>query len=114
MPAQRDKIVAALSGKPAARVLVAFVQGDDDGRQFAGEIVEILRAAGWNVDGPGAVDWSPNNPIGYGVVVRDANIPPPGAIQLWGAFKDAGITLGAIAKPEAPADQIWIIIGIRA
>lgn len=102
-PAQREKIVGALSGKPSARVVVAFVQGDADGQRFAGGIADALRASGWEVDGPGPVDWGANNPVGHGVVVKDGNAPPPGAILLWGAFTAAGIQMGALAKPEMPA-----------
>jgi len=113
-PAQYDQLVAALSGKRGARVLVAFVQGDGEGQQFAQDIASVLRASGWDVEGPSATTWTSNNPVGHGIVVHDGNHPPAGAILLWGAFKTAGILMGALAKPETPADQIWIIVGNRA
>ena len=111
---QQEKLVAALSGKKGVKVIVAFGEGDGEGQQFALEITNVLKTSGWDVEGPAGGTWAPNNPIGQGIVVKDGNSPPSGAIPLWGAFTDAGIQMGAMAKPETPDDQIWIIVGTRA
>src|SRR5262249_23583466 len=95
---QHARLVARLSGHKGARVVVAFVQGDAEGEGFAQQVVDVLKASGWDVEGPGGGNWTPNNPVGHGFVVKDGNAPPDGAILLWGAFKDAGITMGAVAK----------------
>jgi hypothetical protein len=112
-PAQRDALIAALSGKQGAKVVVAFVQDDREGQAYALEITDLLKASGWDVTGPGGGTWAPQQPVGQGVVVQDGNSPPPGAIALVRAFGDAGIRMGAVVKPETPADQIWIIVGQR-
>jgi len=111
---QRTRLVEALKRGPKATVNVSCVVGDTEGKDFAREILRVLRACGWPAGGVTQVVDTGDNPVGVGIWVRDADALPPHAATLRAAFRSVGILL--TEKEDAAAVRqgtLLIFVGTK-
>jgi hypothetical protein len=107
---QRVRLVALLSQSPKGKVSISCVLGDGEGLAFAKDIDDVLKAAGWETNfGQGV--YSGGNPVGFGIVVRNAISAPPYATALQRAFFSVGIPVAGEENPQLNAGDIQIIVG---
>jgi len=73
-----------LQGQRAVPVNVTVPLGDGEARQFASDLLQVLKHAGWRVDPDAVTESMAQNalPAGVHVVVSDWGNPPPGATVL--------------------------------
>lgn len=74
---QRTRLIEALKRGPQGNVRVVSVVGDVEGNAFADQIREVLVASGWSNCEPHQRLYVGGNPVGFGVVVHDAESAPP-------------------------------------
>lgn len=108
---QRERLIRALSGQKSARVTVACPVGDGEALRFARDVVDVLKAAGWDVADPQQLLFMPGNPIGFGVVVKDSAHPPIGAELLLRTLSEAGLSVGPGVKSEMNPEIIMLVVG---
>src|SRR5207249_10320499 len=92
-------------------VLVRCVLGDGEGLAFAKQVADVLRAAGWTVGDVSQGVYSGTNPVGFGIVIRSKQAPPPGAEVLFKALTRAGLPIGVAEEVGIPADRIAVTVG---
>lgn len=112
--AQRARLVSILSHAPKGKVFLICVLGDREGKTFANDINEVMKAAGW----PGDDDlkqqiFSGGGPVGIAIIVRDAKTAPAYAGALQQAFFSVGIPLAGVENPELEEGRINLIVGAK-
>jgi hypothetical protein len=87
--------------------------GDGEGYAFANDIDTVLKASGWTVEGGGVSQaaYAGGNPIGLGIIVRNAVTAPPYAARIQRAFFSIGVPFGGIEDPKRPEGTVEIIVG---
>jgi hypothetical protein len=110
---QRAALVRLLSGPPQGTIDIVCVMGDGEGYAFATDIDSSIKAAGWIVSGGGVSQaaYSGGNPIGFGIIVRNAITAPPYAVRIQRAFFSIGIPLNGAEDPKLPEGTVQIIVG---
>jgi len=116
--AQKKSVIGALAPFRGQKFSVACIADDPEGKSFAGDIVTLLRAAGW--DFPGSVIAEATydkEPIGLSVVVNTGQTVTPSVLRptsmLVKAFADVGLMPrdATFADPNVPRDRIEILVG---
>jgi len=116
--AQKKIIVGLLSQFRGQKFSVVCIAGDQEGKSIGEEIVNVLRAAGWDFPegGVGEATYS-KEPIGLSLMVNAGQIMTPSVLRpvamLVKALADAGLMQrnGALADPNVPRDRIEVRIG---
>jgi len=97
---------------------VVCIAGDPEGKNIAQEIVNVLRAAGWDSPEGGVGEAAYNKePVGLSLIVNAGQITTPSVLRpvamLVKALADAGLMQrnGALADPNIPRDRIEVRIG---
>lgn len=108
---QRARLIAILRSAPKGPVKVTCVLGDGEGFNFAGEVVGVLQAAGWEVDGVNQGVFTPTNPVGLFVRVRSPANVPPYAPALLQAFNSVGLRLDWAEGSTVAENRVEIIVG---
>jgi hypothetical protein len=111
-------IVGLLSQFRGQKFSVVCIAGDQEGKSIGEEIVNVLRAAGWDFPegGVGEATYS-KEPIGLSLMVNAGQIMTPSVLRpvamLVKALADAGLMQrnGALADPNVPRDRIEVRIG---
>lgn len=109
--AQQDALTKLLSTGLKGTVSVMEPLGDGEAAAFAGQIVAVLKAAGWKIEAVGQTVSTGSGPIGFGVVVRKAATAPPYVAHLQQAFFSIGIPLGGAEDPTVAEGNVNIIVG---
>jgi hypothetical protein len=116
--AQKKAIVGILSPFRGQKFSVVCIAGDPECRSIAQEIVNVLRAAGWDSPEGGVGEATYNKePIGLSLIVNAGQITTPSVLRpvamLVKALADAGLMQrnGALADPNIPRDRIEVRIG---
>ena len=108
------------SPKPSS-INIMTASGDAEAFQYATQLLNILRTAGWNALGPvqGRYLCPPPSakcrPLtGIALEIADANRVPPGANELAGALKSAGIlAVGMTVHLNVNDSPIQLIVGSK-
>ncbi len=116
--AQKKTIVGLLSQFRGQKFSVVCIAGDQEGKSIGEEIVNVLRAAGWDFPegGVGEATYS-KEPVGLSLMVNAGQIMTPSVLRpvamLVKALADAGLMQrnGALADPNVPRDRIEVRIG---
>jgi hypothetical protein len=116
--AQKKAIIGLLSPFRGQKFSVVCIAGDPEGKSIAEEIVNVLRAAGWDFPEGGVGEATYNKePIGLSLMVNAGQITTPSVLRpvalLVKALADAGLMQrnGALADPNIPRDRIEVRIG---
>jgi hypothetical protein len=116
--AQKKSVIGALSPLRGQKFSVVCIANDAEGKSLAGEIVSVLRAAGWDFpEGAVAEAAYSKEPIGLSVMVNAGQALAPSMLRptsmLVKAFADIGLMQrdGALADPNIPRDRIEIRVG---
>jgi hypothetical protein len=116
--AQKKTIIGLLSPFRGQKFSVVCIAGDPEGKNIAEEIVNVLRAAGWDFPESGVGEATYNKePIGLSLMVNAGQIMTPSVLRpvamLVKALADAGLMQrnGALADPNTPRDRIEVRIG---
>jgi hypothetical protein len=116
--AQRKAIIGLLSQFRGQKFSIVCIAGDPEGKNIAEEIVNVLRAAGWDFPEGGVGEAAYNKePIGLSLMVNAGQITTPSVLRpvamLVKALADAGLMQrnGALADPNIPRDRIEVRIG---
>jgi hypothetical protein len=108
---QRARLVEILSNGPKGKVSIHCVLGDGEGQAFANDIDAVLKASGW--DNPGVTQgaYSGGNPVGFGILVRNAITAPPYATALQKAFFSVGIPMPGVENSQLAEGIVEILVG---
>lgn len=114
--AQRQSVVTALSGKPAAQVAIVADPTESDAPGYATSIATALQMVGWQVAGnqiarkmlPGLATVR-----GVAVAVHDAGTPPANALALKAALQAANVETPIRSDPTLSAGETVLWIGKR-
>jgi hypothetical protein len=116
--AQKKAIVGILSQFRGQKFSVVCIAGDAEGRSIGQEIVNVLRAAGWDFPEGGVAEATyAKEPIGLSLMVNAGQIMTPSVLKpvalLVKVFADAGLMQrnGALADPNIPRDRIEVRVG---
>ena len=116
--AQKKTIIGLLSQFRGQKFSVVCIAGDPEGKNIGQEIVNVLRAAGWDFPEGGVGEATYNKePIGLSLMVNAGQIMTPSVLRpvamLVKALADAGLMQrnGALADPNVPRDRIEVRIG---
>lgn len=116
--AQKKAIVGILSQFRGQKFSVVCIAGDAEGKNIGQEIVNVLRAAGWDFPEGGVAEATyAKEPIGLSLMVNAGQIMTPNVLKpvamLVKAFADAGLMQrnGALADPNIPRDRIEVRVG---
>jgi hypothetical protein len=116
--AQKKIVIGLLSPFRGQRFSVVCIAGDPEGKNLGEEIVNVLRAAGWDFPEGGVAEATYNKePIGLSLMVNAGQIMTPSVLRpvamLVKALADAGLMQrnGALADPNVPRDRIEVRIG---
>jgi hypothetical protein len=116
--AQKRSVIGALSPLRGQKFSVVCIANDAEGKNLAGEIVTVLRAAGWDFpEGAVAEAAYSKEPIGLSVMVNAGQALAPSMLRptsmLVKAFADVGLMQrdGALADPNIARDRIEIRVG---
>ncbi len=116
--AQKKTIVGLLSQFRGQKFSVVCIAGDQEGKSIGEDIVNVLRAAGWDFPegGVGEATYS-KEPVGLSLMVNAGQIMTPSVLRpvamLVKALADAGLMQrnGALADPNIPRDRIEVRVG---
>jgi hypothetical protein len=115
---QKKTIIGILSPFRGQKVSVVCIAGDPEGKNLADEIMNVLRAAGWDFPESGVGEATYNKePIGLSLMVNAGQIMTPSVLRpvamMVKALADAGLMQrnGALADPNIPRDRIEVRIG---
>jgi hypothetical protein len=115
---QKKAIIGLLSPFRGQKFSIVCIAGDPEGKTIAAEIVNVLRAAGWDSPEGGVGEATYNKePLGLSLMVNAGQITTPSVLRpvamLVKALADAGLMQrdGALADPNIPRDRIEVRIG---
>jgi hypothetical protein len=116
--AQKKAIITLLSPFRGQKFSVVCVAGDPEAKSIGEEIVNVLRAAGWDFPESAVGEATYNKePVGLSLMVNAGQIMTPSVLRpvamLVKALADAGLMQrnGALADPNIPRDRIEVRIG---
>jgi hypothetical protein len=94
--------------------LIWAIAGNNDSEEFASQLVEAFRSAGWNLPGIGYGTFSSNaHPIGIVIRTQPGSYSPRGFTELATAFYEAGIYISGEKDATMPLDNFRIVVGIK-
>ncbi|MGH9701153.1 MAG: hypothetical protein ACRD52_17070 [Candidatus Acidiferrales bacterium] len=110
---QRSELIKLLSGEPRGPISIVTLLGDGEATTFTEEVAGVFKSAGWTIadDGPIRAVFSGSPPIGFGIIVRDATVPPPYAARIQLAFFQVGFPMGGAEDKTFSMDKVEILIG---
>jgi hypothetical protein len=115
---QKKAIIGILAPFKGQKFSVVCIAGDPEGKSIGEQIVNVLRAAGWDFpDGGVAEATYSKEPIGLSLMVNAGQITTPSVLRpvamMVKAFADAGLMqrTGTLADPNIPRDHIEVRIG---
>lgn len=110
---QEQRLIAALKASPQKGMIdITCVLGDGEAFAFASQIDGILKAAGWPTSGVSQGVFTPNNPVGFGLIVHSTDTAPAYAGFLQSAFRQAGIgELSAQVGESITAGKVQLLVG---
>lgn len=118
---QRTAIVNEISGVPGVPATLVSIMGDSEGRNYANQFADILRASGWNLsenDISQAV-FAGNPPVGVIVWTNPADRDNPSISNalhaLVSVLNQEKIMPELIVRvsPEAPRGRVKLVIGAK-
>jgi len=116
--AQKKAIISLLSPFRGQKFSVVCVAGDPEAKSIGEDIVNVLRAAGWDFPESAVGEATYNKePVGLSLMVNAGQIMTPSVLRpvamLVKALADAGLMQrnGALADPNIPRDRIEVRIG---
>lgn len=115
-PEQRKRVLSLLSTFDKGSVSITCLNGNAESCGFALEIAELLRAAGWGVEGPtDMVLFGPSGqtPKGLFLIIKDASNVPPLANVLLTVLNTSGIPATGEQNPNLDAGKINILVGSK-
>lgn len=111
---QRQKIVQLLKSAPKiAPLAIAYGEADAEQKQFALEVIEVLREAGCELEVSSAVMMVTPYASGLNFEVNQEQPYPAGADWVQKAFNEAGVPSKWFATPDMKKGKIWVVIGTR-
>ena len=104
---KQAQMLEILKSEPRGVIDISWVMGNDEARDFANQIGEVLRSAGWQVTmgSPATEGTSPRN---IGIFVRSERTPGAGALQQ--ALGKVGFPAVGILNPEFPEQRIGLFV----
>jgi hypothetical protein len=108
---QTATLVKLLSGEPNGLVSISCVMGDGEGSAFANQISEVLKLAGWPPPGVMQVAYGGGDPVGFGILVKNAITAPLYAARIQQAFFSIGLPVAGVQKSELPDGTVQIVVG---
>jgi hypothetical protein len=115
---QKRGLIAALSPFRGQKFSIVCLADDSEGKSLAGEILAVLRAAGWEFPEAAIAEATySREPIGLSVMVNTGQMMSPAVLRptsiLVKSLADIGLMPrdGALADPNIPRDRIEIRIG---
>jgi hypothetical protein len=115
---QKKAIIGLLSPFRGQKFSVVCIAGDPEGKSIGEEIVNVLRAAGWDFPESGVAEATyAKEPSGLSLMVNAGQIMTPSVLRpvamLVKALADAGLMQrnGALADPNIPRDRIEVRVG---
>jgi hypothetical protein len=123
-PEQKSDLVAALSKFPGTKIAAGSLMGDDDGKIYRDDFVDVFNKAGWALDGHVGEAMFDKNPVGVIVRVNQAEVQagriPVAAAALAEALTELGITqrtpdgkIPMSAAADQAVDRIGLIVGVK-
>lgn len=111
IPSQKNALLAALqTAGSKGPVEVSSPTGDGEARDFARELLEVLRAAGWPLASE-EIFAELVTGVGVHIVVRDLTAPPVFAATQRQALSNAGIQCDMWAEPQSiPAGTVRLAV----
>jgi hypothetical protein len=110
-PEQEAALVKFLSGEPNGTVSINFAIGDGEANAFANQISDVLKLAGWPPASVMQVAYGGGEPIGFGIIVKNAMTAPPFATRIGQAFFSIGIPMAGVQNPELAEGTVLIVVG---
>ena len=107
-PASAVKLADLLRQYGSYRVIVSCVPGDDEAYFYANQLVGILKAAGWDANGPEAtVNIADGSAMGITVLMRDPTAPDAAKILLnaLGQLRTFRISRALLLTPRSPTPR---------
>jgi hypothetical protein len=110
VPEQKERFrqLLAKHATPFPVRIMVFI-GTEDGIPFSLDILESLKAAGWNAEHTGQGTMG-GQLRGVSLFVKDTTKPPVHAAVLRQAFKQIGIDAEGVMDPSQPEDQVTIFV----
>lgn len=123
-PEQKTALVAMLSKLPGTKIAVGSLMGDDDGKAYRDDFVDVFNRAGWALDGHVGEAMFDKNPIGLVVRLNKADLEaqrvPAGAQALIEALAALNLIqrtpdgkLPISKANDGPVDRFSLIIGTK-
>jgi hypothetical protein len=107
--AQRVRLIESLRRVPKGPVEVFQVEGDREAFDFAEQIRDVFRTAGWDSVVPSTL--LGGRVVGICIVVRDAKTAAPYAAAIQRSFVAASIELPGTEDAKLPEATVRIIVG---
>jgi len=108
-PAQRTRLIDSLKRVPKGPVEILHVEADREAFEFAEQIRNVLRNAGW--DTGVRTSLLGVNVVGILIAVRDAKTAAPYATAIQRSFAAASIELRGAEDAGLPEGTVRIIVG---
>ena len=110
---QRRKLITVLSGEPKGEIEVNCVGPQPEPCAFASEIVDVLKAVGWNVSKfiQGVIPVG-GTPVGLAIRVN-SKAAPARAAALQKAFAAVGLSAPGIVAEGLPEDSVILEVGSK-
>ncbi len=107
--AQRAQLIESLRIVPKGPARVFHVAQNREASEFAAQIRDVMRAAGWNTGAPNSLLGL--DVVGLGILVRDPKDMPQYTADIQHAFAAASIELPVEAHDGVDKGGVWIIVG---
>ena len=112
---EKNRAWSILITNPKGSVNVSCLNTDKESCDFATEIAELLKSAGWSVTGPsGVLSFSAAGgpPVGLTISVRENTLPPRATI-LKNALEKIGFSVLGEFRLETPKDEVHLLVGAK-
>lgn len=110
-PEQRRRLVGLLSPWKGTSVLVMAVHGNAERRDYALQLADALREAGWTVTSPEIPLFGGGVVSRVAVLVNDEMRAPPGAAPLVEMLTRVGVAAHLLADRQVGPDALWLLVG---
>jgi len=110
---QRTALVNTLKVGAKGDVGIVSVAGDRESLDFAHQIQQILKDSGWCVCSFTPTPFSPANPVGLLMRVKEKGVEPPRAISVQRAFESVGIEVSTEEDPGLAEDALVLVVGVK-
>jgi hypothetical protein len=111
-PQQRQAIRTALPPMPRGIHLMIFaILGEPETLQYAQDFIDVLRARGWEVNGPNQGAFAPTTPVGLIIQVRMATNSLAAILQ--NVARMVGIEISGQLVDTMPDDEVHFVVGVK-